>query len=41
VAVDGVTITGDGTVGNPLVSVGGGGGGLDQLQVVLNSQVYS
>jgi hypothetical protein len=39
VAVDGVTITGDGTVGNPLVSVGGGG--LDQLQVVLNSQVYS
>jgi hypothetical protein len=41
VAVDGVTITGDGTVGNPLISVGGGGGGLDQLQVVLNSQVYS
>lgn len=41
VAVDGVTITGDGTVGNPLVSVGGGGGGLTQLQVVLNSQVYS
>lgn len=25
VAVDGVTITGDGTPGNPLVSVGGGG----------------
>jgi hypothetical protein len=41
VAVDGVTITGDGTSGNPLVSVGGGGGGLTQLQVVLNSQVYS
>lgn len=41
VSVDGVTITGDGTPGNPLVSVGGGGGGLDQLQVVLNSQVYS
>ena len=27
VAVDGVTITGDGTVGNPLVAAGGGGGG--------------
>jgi len=27
VAVDGITITGDGTVGNPLVAVGGGGGG--------------
>ena len=28
VAVDGVTITGDGTVGNPLVASGGGGGGV-------------
>lgn len=28
VAVDGVTITGDGTVGNPLVAAGGGGGGI-------------
>jgi|DEB0MinimDraft_3_1074331.scaffolds.fasta_scaffold05803_2 hypothetical protein len=28
VAVDGVTITGDGTVGNPLVASGGGGGGI-------------
>ena len=28
VAVDGVTITGDGTVGNPLVAAGGGGGGV-------------
>ena len=28
VAVDGVTITGDGTVGNPLVAAGGGGGPL-------------
>ncbi len=27
VAVDGVTITGDGTPGNPLVAIGGGGGG--------------
>ena len=27
VAVDGVTITGDGTPGNPLVAAGGGGGG--------------
>ncbi len=26
IAVDGVTITGDGTAGNPLVAVGGGGG---------------
>jgi len=26
IAVDGVTITGDGTTGNPLVAVGGGGG---------------
>lgn len=29
VAVDGVTITGDGTAGNPLVAVGGGGSTLD------------
>jgi len=28
VAVDGVTITGDGTPGNPLVAAGGGGGGI-------------
>ena len=28
VAVDGVTITGDGTVGNPLIASGGGGGGI-------------
>lgn len=27
VAVDGTTITGDGTVGNPLIAIGGGGGG--------------
>jgi hypothetical protein len=27
VAVDGITITGDGTPGNPLVALGGGGGG--------------
>jgi hypothetical protein len=37
VAVDGVTITGDGTPGNPLV----GTPPFTQLQVVLNSQVYS
>jgi len=28
VAVDGITITGDGTVGSPLVASGGGGGGI-------------
>ena len=31
VNVDGVTITGDGTSGNPLVSVGGGGGGVTSV----------
>lgn len=31
VAVDGTTITGDGTPGNPLVSAGGGGGAVDSV----------
>ena len=31
VAVDGVTITGDGTPGNPLVAAGGGGGGVTSV----------
>ncbi len=31
IAVDGVTITGDGTAGNPLVSVGGGGDSISPL----------
>ena len=33
VAVDGVTITGDGTPGDPLVAAGGGGGGFDPTNV--------
>lgn len=33
VAVDGVTITGNGTESNPLVAIGGGGGGVGSLRV--------
>lgn len=39
VSVDGVTITGDGSPGNPLVAAGGGS--IDEVQVVLLSQVFS
>lgn len=35
VNVDGVTITGDGTLGNPLVASGGGGGPIDVLNPFL------
>jgi len=34
VYVDGTTITGDGTIGNPLVAVGGGGGAVNYANVI-------
>jgi len=43
VAVDGSTITGDGTPGNPLVAAGGGGGGLqpgDNVSLLTNDAAY-
>lgn len=40
VAVDGVTITGDGTTGNPLVAVGGGGGSASDVSVDITQTAH-